>query len=282
MRMIKMHRQIHIPTGQNIALRNMQKRDRYSLNREDPRIHRFTGAGPDLEKLTQERALLLKPASYEPPLYTQPHMAGSLAKIAASLLITLAPSLNGCMVPPRLAAQGVTKAEMDKNPLRYIGDFGSIDDYIKHVAETGETGALIQMVLLYPGDYVCDAVRGGKAVVIDIPQEAYRRMQKQMGVKPKKEREGPARILMAPLDLLGGAVDVAAGSVLFVGNYAVVVVEGTVDQVTKRPFETAAHILFTYGIGKALDYNRPSGHSDTGTPPTPPFPVPPAAPFPAP
>ncbi len=116
-------------------------------------------------------------------------------------------------------------------------NYGSIDKRLRNIKNLND---VIELVVYYPIDWGLDLARGAKAVVYDIPKEAWERTANQAGLKKTKSAKSKKKnnilsVLFTPIE--------------FTANYAVVAAEGALEQITKRPLETIAHGVTTYAIG---------------------------------
>ena len=139
-------------------------------------------------------------------------------------------------------------------------NYGSVDQRVRDIKNVGD---VIEGVVLYPADWALDLGRGAKAVVLDLPYDAWKKTAGESGVNIHGKNKGIVKVLVAPLE--------------FGANYLVGAAEGTVAQVTQRPLETILHTVTTAAVGKAIYDNRHKGSkapAQNTTPPDAAFPPP--------
>lgn len=117
-------------------------------------------------------------------------------------------------------------------------NYTSIDERLRNIKNFND---VTDIIVYYPIDWGLDLARGARAVVYDISKEAWERTANQAGLKktklPKsKKNNNILSVLFAPIE--------------FTANYAIVAAEGALEQITKRPLETIAHGVTTYGVGR--------------------------------
>ena len=128
-------------------------------------------------------------------------------------------------------------------------EYGAIDNYInKETMQKGDMEKILFGLTHYPADFLFDIGRAFEAAFGKVPEEAMSRAKEEKAAYIKKH--GKKKVQYGPLAMVWNAsekvVEFANDCGRYVWKYGGVSLEGSVEQVTKRPLETAVHGFWTW------------------------------------